>query len=63
MEFSSSVFYTYLKILLGYLPLDRTKWQQTLINQRKNYLGFIQEIILRPGLIADEVEVMDHVSL
>lgn len=37
------------KILLNYLPNDRTKWGSTLTSRRNEYREFVREIIIRPG--------------
>src|SRR5690606_11475541 len=36
------------KLLLGYLPWDKTKWKQAFEDSRKNYAMFVDELYVNP---------------
>ncbi|XP_078323641.1 TBC1 domain family member 13-like isoform X2 [Crassostrea virginica] len=49
------------KILLNYLPLDVSKWKETLDKQRSLYIHFVHEMIVEPGTKASAgSQVDDH---
>ena len=37
------------KVLLGYLPLERSKWEQELNEKRQLYNDYMNEFIVQPG--------------
>ncbi|KAF9566196.1 hypothetical protein EC968_003849, partial [Mortierella alpina] len=38
------------KILLGYLPLDKSKWESRRMEQRRLYYSFVKDLIVEPQL-------------
>ncbi|KAL6613974.1 hypothetical protein ACP70R_036244 [Stipagrostis hirtigluma subsp. patula] len=48
------------KLLLGYLPNDRSLWEQELANKRSQYAAFKDEFLSNPVEIARRVESGDH---
>ncbi|KAL7638119.1 UNVERIFIED_CONTAM: hypothetical protein RMT77_011744 [Armadillidium vulgare] len=51
------------KLLLGYLPLQRTKWKDVLDQKRCQYQNFIREMVVDPSLLSkskSSPEVEDH---
>ncbi|KAF9926067.1 hypothetical protein FBU30_004288 [Linnemannia zychae] len=53
-----------LEILLHYLPLDKTRWDSVLLEQRRLYYSFVKDLIVEPELgeadfIKDEREDSD----
>lgn len=49
------------KILLNYLPTQRSRWNDMLAKRRNEYQEFIREMIIRPGLESqNKDEVEDH---
>ncbi|KAF9121376.1 hypothetical protein BGW39_010576, partial [Mortierella sp. 14UC] len=38
------------EILLGYLPLDKTRWDSVLLEQRRLYYSFVKDLIVEPEL-------------
>ncbi|KAF9904320.1 hypothetical protein EC991_002826 [Linnemannia zychae] len=51
-------------VLLGYLPLDKTRWDTVLLEQRRLYYSFVKDLIVEPELgeadfIKDEREDSD----
>ena len=51
------------KILLNYLPRNRSQWDNHLKKRRNEYQEFIKDIIIRPGINANKkAEVEDHVK-
>ncbi|KAG0232527.1 hypothetical protein BGW41_001842, partial [Actinomortierella wolfii] len=44
------------KILLGYLPPEKSLWKEVRHHQRKSYYSFIKELIVEPGNDFDEFE-------
>ncbi|KAI1318177.1 hypothetical protein EDD11_007060 [Mortierella claussenii] len=38
------------KILLGYLPLDKSRWDSVLMEQRRLYYSFVRDLIVEPEL-------------
>ncbi|KAG0278234.1 hypothetical protein BGZ95_004431 [Linnemannia exigua] len=53
-----------IQILLRYLPLDKTRWDSTLLEQRRLYYSFVKDLIVEPELgeadfIKDEREDSD----
>jgi len=50
--------------LLNYLPLDRTKWTETLNRRRNEYREFVREIVIRPGYKENnQSHEIDHVNI
>ncbi len=50
------------KLLLNYLPKDRSQWTQVLTKRRNEYQEFIRDMIIRPGFESkNKSEEMDHV--
>ncbi|KAF9918781.1 hypothetical protein BX616_005790 [Lobosporangium transversale] len=38
------------KILLGYLPLDKSRWNKALMEQRRLYYSFVKDLIVEPEI-------------
>lgn len=53
------------KLLLNYLPLDRSKWNDFLKKRRNEYKEFVLDMIIRPGCNKPENnnELIDHVII
>ncbi|KAF2075937.1 hypothetical protein CYY_002740 [Polysphondylium violaceum] len=50
----------YWKILLRYLPLDRTKWDSFLEKSRGGYKGFVDELMIDPHDLGERPPEADH---
>lgn len=48
------------KLLLNYLPPDRTQWTQCLLKHRQTYKDFIDEMIVKPGQTASGKTDVTH---
>ncbi|XP_043090251.1 TBC1 domain family member 13 isoform X1 [Puntigrus tetrazona] len=51
------------KILLNYLPLDQTLWEEFLKKQRDLYAQFLREMIIQPGIAKANLGVSRDVTL
>ena len=45
-----------LQLLLGYLPVERSKWGEELDAKRKGYAQFCDELLLNPSKALDSAE-------
>lgn len=51
------------KILLNYLPHERSRWKEALTRHRNEYREFVREMIIRPGIKGEDEEpeeCIDH---
>lgn len=48
------------KLLFNYLPPDKSRWEQQLDRQRKNYINLINEMVIPPGIKDVDFSGSDH---
>ncbi|KAG0341323.1 hypothetical protein BG004_006066 [Podila humilis] len=51
------------KILLGYLPPDKSRWESVLMEQRRLYYSFVKDLIVEPELGDVDLSLEDEESL
>ncbi|CAO3568479.1 unnamed protein product [Mortierella alpina] len=50
------------KILLGYLPLDKSKWESRRMEQRRFYYSFVKDLIVEPQLEGPDLSLDEDES-
>ncbi|KAG9326901.1 hypothetical protein KVV02_001425 [Mortierella alpina] len=50
------------KILLGYLPLDKSKWESRRMEQRRLYYSFVKDLIVEPQLEGPDLSLDEDES-